>query len=150
MDMIQEQTYEIDNLVTQTGRFTAKEFQEKLINMVNTYKDFSIANGEYMITTTKSLEVVNGEQVMDVEILMPVSYRMPVEEPYSFKNKLKLTNALYVKVTDIAKLQDSLNMVNQYIMDNGLQPITSAYLIQTKQENQPCVEIYISINPNVI
>ena len=42
--------------------------------MVNSYKDYAANNGEYVITTTKSLEVVNGEQIMDVEILLPVSY----------------------------------------------------------------------------
>jgi len=150
MNIIQDQSYEISNLVAQSGRFTVTEFQKALMVMVNSYKDYSINNGEYMITTTKSLEIINGEQIMDVEFLIPVSYRIPVEEPYTFKSKLRLSNALYAKVSDITQLQDTLNMVNQYIIEHMLQPITSAYLVQTKQDNQLCVEVYIGINPNII
>ena len=140
----------INNLITQSGKFKVKEFQDSLSNLVNRYKGFSKTNGDYIITTTKSIEIINGEQIMDVEILMPVNYLIPVEEPYVFKNKLKLTHALHVKVTDITKLQDTLDMVNQYILDQDLEPITSAYLVQLKEEDQPRIEIYVGINPNIV
>lgn len=150
MKMVNEKCYEINNLISISGKYTATEFQKALMDMVNLYKDYSIDNGEYLITTTKSIEMVNDEQVMDVEILMPVSYRIPVKDPYVFKNRIKLTNALYEKVTDITKLQDTLIMVDQYMLDQKMQAITSAYLVQTKENNQPCVEIYIGINPNIL
>lgn len=150
MEIISQQCYELNNLISISRKCTAAEFHKILVDMAKTYKDYSVENGDYVITTTKSLEVVNEEQVLDVEILMPVNYRMPVVEPYIFKNRLKLTNALYAKITDVTKLQDAINMVNQYILDQQLQPITSAYLVQTKKDNQPYVEIYIGINPNIL
>ena len=150
MDIILNQEYEIDNLITRVGRFNVMDFQQALMNLVNSYKDYAANNGEYVITTTKSLEVVNGEQIMDVEILLPVSYRVPTDDPYVFKSKIKLSNALYAKITDPALLQDALNQVNQYILENKLQPVTSAYLVQTKQDNKPSIEIYIGMNPNIL
>lgn len=150
MEIIQNQNYEISNLVTQAGKFSVVEFQKALMNMANSFKDYAINNAEHVITTTKSLEVINGEQIMDVEILLPVSYRIPVEEPYQFKSKVRIGNALYAKVTDVTQLQDTLTQMNQYILTNQFQPITSAYLVQTKQDNRPCIEIYIGINPNII
>lgn len=150
MDIMLEKSFEINNLISRSGKFAALEFQKVIIEMVNAFKVFSIANGEYVITTTKSLEVRNGEQVMDVEILIPVNYRMPVEEPYVFKNEIKLSNCLYSMETDVSKLQDTLNNINQYIIDHKLLPITSAYLVQTKRDNQPRIEIYMSINPNIL
>jgi len=51
-----------------------------------------------------------------------------------------------VRTTDVNKLQDAINMINQYIIDQKLQPITSTYLVQTKKENLLCIEIYIGIN----
>jgi hypothetical protein len=150
MDFILNQEYEINNLITHSGRFTVAEFQKNLMKMSNSYKDYALNNGEYMITTTKTVEFVSGEQVMDVEMLMPVSYRMPVEEPYQFKDKVRITHALYAKVTDSAFLQESLNQVNEYIIENKLQPITSAYIIQSKKDNKPCIEVYVGMNPNLL
>lgn len=150
MDILLDQLYEINNLITQSSRFTVREFQKALLNISSIYKDYSINNGEYVITTTRSLEVVNGEQIMVVEILLPVFYRIPVEDPYVFKNIVRITNALYAKVEEVANLQNALNEVNQYILDNKLQPITTAYLVQSKKENKPCVEIYIGLDPNIL
>lgn len=148
MDVYKEQFYEVKNLVSKSDKCSTPEFQKSLVDMVDLYKGYTVE--EYIITTTKSIEIINGEQVMDVEILLPVSYRIPVEEPYVYKERLKLTNALYMKVLEVAKLQDALNEMNQYILEQRLQPITTAYLVQTKNNNQPCVEIYIGINPNIL
>lgn len=150
MDILLNQTYEINNLVTQSGKFRVDEFQKAIINIDNNHKDYVHNNEKYMITTTKSVDIVNNEQILDVEILLPVSYRIPVEEPYQYKSTIKIANALYTKVEDMTKLQDTLNEVNQYIVVNKLQPITSAYLVQKKQENLPCIEIYIGLNPNIL
>ena len=98
MDILLEKTLEMDNLVSKSGKYKAVEFQQELLDMVKEYKDYAV--GECVITTTKMVEIVNAEQILDVEILMPVSYRIPVEETYVFKSKLKILNALYMKVTD--------------------------------------------------
>lgn len=148
MEILIEKTLEMDNLVSKSGKYKATEFQLELLDMVKEYKDYAV--GECVITTTKMVEIVNREQILDVEMLMPVSYRIPVEMPYIFKNKLKILNALYMKVTDINRIEDALNIVNQYIVDNKLLPITSAYLVQTKVENQPLIEVYIGISQNVL
>ncbi|MBB2184643.1 hypothetical protein H0486_17375 [Lachnospiraceae bacterium MD1] len=150
MEIISNQCYELNNLVSISGKYKAAEVQNLLIDLVKTYKDYSVANGDYVITTTKSIEIVNGEQILDVEVLIPVLYRIPVEEPYVFKNTLKLSNALYTKTTEITRIQEAIDTVNQYILDQRLQPITTAYLVQTKKEGKPFVEIYIGINPNIL
>lgn len=150
MNILSEQSYEINNIISRSGKFTATRFQGILMETAQKFKDFVANNGETIITTTKAVEIVDSEQILDVEILLPVSYRIPCSEPYVFKEKIKIDNALYFREDDITKLQDAMNKMNQYILDNRLQPITSAYLVQTKQDNKMITDIYIGINPNIL
>lgn len=150
MNIQTERIFEIKNIISRSDKFTAHKFQEVLMDTAKEFKDYMINNGEIIITTTKAVEIVNNEQVLDVEILIPVSYRIPCSEPYVFKEKIKIDNALYFREDDITKLQDTMNKMNQYILDNRLQPITSAYLVQTKQDNKMITDIYIGINPNIL
>lgn len=150
MNILSEQSYEINNIISRSGKFTTTRFQGILMETAQKFKDFVANNGETIITTTKAVEIVDSEQILDVEILLPVSYRIPCSEPYVFKEKIKIDNALYFREDDITKLQDAMNKMNQYILDNRLQPITSAYLVQTKQDNKMITDIYIGINPNIL
>ena len=150
MEILTGQSYEMDNLVSRSGKFTVNEFEVIGKEMSTTFKDDSINNGEYVITTTRAIEDEN--RIMDVESLLPVNERMEVEEPYVFKDKIKIVNALYIKVTDINLLQEAMNKMNKYIMAYKLLPVSSAYLVQTKQGESelPCTEIYIGISPNIL
>lgn len=150
MNISLEQPYEIENVISRSGKFNTVEFQGALMDTVKEFKEYANNNGESVITTTRSVEVVENEQILDVEILFPVKYKVPCKEPYEFKNKIRIVNALYVREDDISKLQDTLNQINQYILNNKLQPITSAYLVQSKHDNKMITDIYIGINPNIL
>ena len=150
MNILIEQAYEIDNIISRSGKFTMVEFQGALMDTVKEFKEYATNKGESVITTTRSVEVVDNQQILDVEILFSVNYRVPCKEPYEFKKKIKIVNALYAREDDISKLQDTLNQINQYILDNKLQPITSAYLVQSKLNNKMITDIYIGMNPNIL
>lgn len=150
MNILLNQEFEVNNLVSQSAKFSTDEFQKVIQDMIINYKDYAESSNECIITTTKTIEIVEGKQILDVEVLIPIAYRIPIENPYVFKEKIKLRNALYAKVEQVEKLNEAMNEINQYILSNGLQPITSAYIIQTKQEDRPIAEIYIGLNPNIL
>lgn len=150
MKIILEKTYEQSNVVTTSGKYSVYNFNQLVQETVTLFKAHARNNGECIITTTKAVEVINDEQIIDVEILFPVSSRIEVQAPYVYKDKIKITNAIYIKVNEITKLQDAMDQINQYVIELELQPITSAYLVQTMEEGKPVIEIYMGINPNVI
>ena len=137
-------------MVSQSGKFSTDEFQKVIQNMIINYKDYADSTNECLITTTKTVENLEGKQILDVEVLLPILYRIPIENPYVFKDKIKITNALYTKVEQVEKINEAMNKVNQYILSNGLQPITPAYIVQTKQGGRQTAEIYIGLNPNIL
>ncbi len=150
MNILLNKEIEIKNLISQSGKFSTDEFQKVIQDMIIKYKDYADSSKECMITTTRTMEIVEGKQILDVEVLLPISYRIQIEQPYAFKEKIIITNALYAKVEEVEKLNEVMNEINQYILSNGLQPITSAYIIQTKEGDRPIAEIYIGISPNLL
>ena len=140
----------VNNLVSRSDKFFTDEFQKVIQDIIMKYKDFGDTTNECLITTTKTMKIVEGKQILDVEVLVPISYRIPVENPYVFKEKIRITNALYAKVEHIEKLNEAMNEVNGYIISNRLQPVTSAYIVQTKQDDKLIAEIYIGINSNIL
>lgn len=141
---------EIKNLVSRAGKFTQNKYQKEVLDIISNYKKFSLNQGDCLITTTKSIEFTDGDQVLDVEILLPVSKIITVEKPYTFKNSIKICNAIYAKIEDITLLQENLNEINEYICKNELQPITPAYLIQKKSDLKTSIDVYIGLNPNIL
>ena len=150
MNILLNQSLEVNNLVSQSGKFPTDEYQRIIQDIIMNYKDYADSSKECIITTTKTMEIVEGKQILDVEVLLPISYRISVDKPYVFIEKIKITNALYAKVGQVEKLNEAMNEVNQYIVSNGLQPVTSAYIIQSKEGDKPIAEIYIGLNPNIL
>jgi SPX domain protein involved in polyphosphate accumulation len=150
MDILLNQEFRTENLVCQSGKFSTDEFQKVIQDIVMKYRDYTDSSNECFITTTKTAEFIEGRQIIDVEVLLPISYRIPIEKPYSYKDEIKITNALYAKIEQVEKLHEALNEINEYIVSKGLQPVTSAYLVQTKQMDKAITEIYIGINPNIL
>lgn len=140
----------IGNLIAQKGKYSQNKFQEIANAIVEKYKEFAIDDGEKIITTTKAIEMTGGEQILDVEVLLPLKEEILVEEPYEYKKCIKITNALYVKIEDYTRLQEILEGMNQYMLNNGFQPITSAYLVQSKVGGRIVMEAYIGLNPNIL
>lgn len=97
---------------------------------------------------------IEGEYI-DVEVLMPVDQEIKATGKYRYKNKIKIINAVKVcyKGHPVG-LQAACNEMNQYIVDNSLQPITVGYNVTknvdlTNLENTE-IDIYVGINPNVV
>ena len=60
-------------------------------------------------------------------------------------NVIRKKNAVCARITEIDEIQDALNDVNYYLLVNKLQPVTSPYLVKTKEDGVSCIEIYIDI-----
>lgn len=150
MNILLGQTYEMENLISREGIFSEDKFQDAIIEMKKQIKKYGVKNNKTIITTTKSVELLDNEQMLDVEILIPLNSRTPCSEMFTFKEKVKIVNALHVREYNIASLNNTMNQINNHISDHKLQPITTAYLVQMKQMDNIVTDIYIGINPNII
>jgi len=135
--------------------------QDELNNEINIIQNFFIDNkikrGGPLVTAIFNVEQVNGEQIIDIEILVPMDKKNVLPEKYNFKENFHLTNAVYARHEgNPAFLQQTYNELIKFINDNNLQQITSAYnvyindLASIDNLDAMIIDIYIGINPNIL
>ncbi|MGI6205275.1 MAG: hypothetical protein ACOYJI_01410 [Anaerovoracaceae bacterium] len=151
MEIKEHQEFKIDHLFSFRGTVS----QNELPAITNDMKEKIAAEGAEVkglpISTTYSMQ--GGKA--DMEILIPVDKEIQDAENYKYKPVLKIANALtaYYKgnPSDIGQVY---NAINQYIADNSLQPITTAYSVVTNVDPFAPANsetyVYVGINPNII
>lgn len=111
------------------------------------------------VTATFSIENdIEKGQIMDMELLVPVdkdlsTLNMP--KGFCFKKDFYLTNAVKLHhVGHPAKLQESINELNNYISEHRMVPITAGYNVTLNEPKTPLeletaeVDVYVGISLN--
>ena len=110
-----------------------------------------------IITSTFSVENVDGEQLLDMEILVPVDKEIETSGEYQFKKKFQLVNAVYARHEGNPNLlQETYSELMGYIQKNNLLQITTAYNVNVKDPTSAddldnmIIDVYIGVSPNVL
>lgn len=138
-------------------KLTMAQFQRE----IQTIGQFFHANGIQkkgpVVTVTHGIEHVDGEQIMNMEILVPMDGSFDLPSPYVFKPHFHLVNALYVRHQGHpSKLQEAYEKLGNYISENKLQPITPAYAVTVEEPqsmdhaNDAVIDLYVGINPSAL
>lgn len=147
----------MDNILSLRKKLKQNELSDE-INMIHNYlAENGIKRAGPLVTAIFNVEQVNGEQIIDIEILAPMDKKNGLPEKYNFKEKFYLTNAVYARHEgNPAFLQETYNKLIKYINDNNLQQITPAYNVYINEFSsindldEMIIDIYIGINPNIL
>ncbi|NLM98352.1 MAG: AraC family transcriptional regulator [Halanaerobiaceae bacterium] len=147
----------MDNILSLRKKLKQNELSDE-INMIHNYlAENRIKRAGPLVTAIFNVEQVNGEQIIDIEILAPMDKKNGLPEKYNFKEKFYLTNAVYARHEwNPAFLQETYNKLIKYINDNNLQQITPAYNVYINEFSsindldEMIIDIYIGINPNIL
>ena len=154
MNILTNQTLEIENLLS--IRF--KDKQENVNTHINELIEYAKSKGANRvgmpISTTYEINPHTGD--MDMEIYFGVDKSVPSLDRITFKEKLCLYNCLKIKHKgNPNKLQETYDILNNYIADNRLIPISTGFNIVVKDVqriediDEYEMDIYISISPNI-
>lgn len=147
------QELKIENVLSFRGKIEQSELENIGRNMENKLNELGVKRKGNPVTATFGVE--DGR--FDVEILLPIDRYIGDADvgEYTFKEKIHIVNAAVVAYKGHpSRLQDACNELNQYIVENNLQPITVGYNV-TKHEdkldiNNTEIYVYVGINPNVL
>lgn len=151
LEILEGQTLEAEKLVSFRGSISQAELEEigkKLEAVVNQAGAKRVGNP---ITATYG---VDGN-TMDIEILLPVDKKVDVTNKYTYKEKIKIVNAVAAKYTgNPSGLQEACNELNNYIVEKKLMPVTVGYNVPKKIDplnmEQSEMEVYVGISQNIL
>lgn len=149
------QELNLRNLLSFRKNLTQSELQKELIDIDSFIKENGLTVIGPKISTTYSI-TQSMMPTMDIEILIPVDKTFNENHMYNLKKELKLTNCLkFEHRGNPQSMQQNILLIQQYIKDNGLIPISSLYTVnlnevktQDELENYEA-DLYLSINPNI-
>lgn len=152
----QGKTLRYEKVASFRSKLAASEINDAVQKFVKTLQESGAQKVGPMISATHGLEEMNGQQVFDIEFLVALDRKVNLNVPYSYKEVFQLGNALYTRyVGDPTEIQQVYNNLIEYINSHNLQQITTLYNVnideQTVSSNSfSTVDIYISINPNIL
>lgn len=98
-----------------------------------------------------------NEQVMDIEILIPMDRETKPPNKYTFKPVIKIVNALCIRYEGHPDgLRDTINRLNAYIIGRKKQIITATYNVTVKDTkkqvelNDMIIDIYVGCSTCIV
>lgn len=141
----------VKNVLSFRGKVNNMELQRIVGDMDETVKELGAVTVGNPITATFGVE----EDMLDVEVFLPIDRAVENTKNYFFKEMLKIVNAVVISYKgNPIGLQDACNELNQYIMKNWMQPITVGYNltkhVDPQNPDNTEIDVYVGISPNVL
>ncbi|NLP47072.1 MAG: AraC family transcriptional regulator [Epulopiscium sp.] len=147
----------MENVLSFRGKMTQQQMQEEMVEIGQVLQDLGVQKNGPVMTATYAVEQMDNKQVMDIELLIPMNRDIKLPKEYTFKPIIKIMNALCIRHEGHpARLQDTINRLNAYILEHNKQVITAAYNVTVKnaesQEelNDMIIDIYVGCSPCIV
>ena len=129
VEITQGNTLEINNLLAFRKAVKQTQMAEVGMELEKEIKKTGVERAGAPISVTYGM---TGE-LMDMEMFVPVNKVVATDNPFKFREKIKIVNALKVAYKgNPALLQEAYDEAGKYIEENGLVPITQGYNIARK------------------
>ena len=149
--------FRLENVLSLRKKMTQQQINEEMIKIGKLLQDNEAKKHGPIVTVTFAIENVNGNQVLDMEILVPIDKKLDLPREYTLKPVFKILNAVYARHTgNPATLQNTYNEMLAFIQQNNLQQITDGYNVQVNDllpgmtPDDMIVDVYIGVSPNTL
>lgn len=149
--------FRLQNVLSLRKKMTQQQINEEMIKIGKLLQDNEAKKQGPIVTVTFAIENVNGNQVLDMEILVPIDKKLDLPREYTLKSVFKILNAVYARHTgNPATLQNTYNEMLAFIQQNNLQQITAGYNVQVNDllpgmtPDDMIVDVYIGVSPNTL
>ena len=147
----------LENVLSLRKKIVQNDINNEMIKIGKYLSDNGLRKTSPIVTATFEIKNVNSQQILDMEILLPIDRAIEPSGEYRFKKVFHLVNAVYAQHRGSpALLQDTYNQMIAYIQENKLQQITAAYnvnvseLQSSQSMDKMVIDVYIGVNPSLL
>ena len=104
------------------------------------------------ITITHNVTIENGEQVFDLEMMIPLNKEIEPFQEYNFLPEFLLNNALKVRIEgNPQQMQSAVQRMSEYVKNENLNVTTPLYVVTIKEAktnadiDDMITELYIGV-----
>ena len=157
MTITENNTLEMNNVVSFRGKVTQQKMEEVMRNFENLIQENKACKTGPTVTVTYAVENEFGQSVMDIEVLIPLDKKIATYSDFKFKPLFRLNNAVKIRHEgNPAMLQNSANELMQYINSHDLMPITAGYNVTVREPasqndvDNMIVDMYVGVCDNIL
>lgn len=157
MDILVNQELRMKNVLSFRKKLSAVALQQETERIGRFIENGGFNKTGPTASVTFAVEEENGEQIFDIEVLIPLEQPFTPPDGCVCKSEFRLLNAVFIRHTgDPARLQESCDKLTAYIQEHELQPITCGYNVTVQEPktsadiDQMIVDVYIGVNPNIL
>lgn len=157
MDIKENQELIMKNVLSFRGKVTQYQMQQEIVKIGQTLQSLGVQKNGPIATATYTVEQIADEQVMDIEILVPLDRVVELPGEYHLKPLIKIVNALTIRHEGHpSRLEDTINKLNTYILKNKKQIITATYNVTVKNAvrqnelDKMIIDVYVGCNPCIM
>ena len=87
-----------------------------------------------VVTVTHNVTVENGQQFIDIELMLPLDKEIVVPNEFVFLPEFSLRDAFKIRIVGSPQqMQDAVGILKEYIQNKNLKPSTPLYVVTVKE-----------------
>jgi effector-binding domain-containing protein len=145
-----------ENVISFRKKMKHTSVNTEVAKFIHFLKESDARKNGPMMSANFGIETLNGEQILDMEFLVPVDKKIDLPKEYKFKSLFHIVNAVYTRhIGNPLALENVYTELSNFLKQNEIHQITVAYNVNVNdemvsEEVEPIIDIYIGANPSIL
>ena len=155
MENKKKNIYSVEQVITYRGKVNNKLLNNVMEQLFSAINDAGLKINGPTITAIHSIENDCGDQIIDIEIVVPINGIMTSTDEFVYRDRFEISNALMFRhIGNPLTMNTEMQEFNQYIRDNDFKPVTPFYNVTVRSASSPSeidniiMDIYVGVKSN--
>lgn len=155
MEINQKNIYSVEQVITYRGKVNNKLINNVMSQLLSVINDTGLKTNGPTITAIHSIANDCGDQIIDIEIVVPINGIMTSTDEFVYRDRFEISNALMFRhIGNPLTMNTEMQEFNQYIRDNDFKPVTPFYNVTVRSASSPSeidniiMDIYVGVKSN--